>query len=256
MSNPILSPQVPVLNANIRPSDREKILSCLKEIGSRRFWIAWERSTLFLADRREALNCLRENVKYFQNAGLEVGVWIQAYGFGDPLSYEECSWTRLRSVTGKEKEADAFCPEDPDFTAAYRSWVSDVARISPDLIMLDDDLCLSVRPGIGCFCHRHLRLMEETLGEKIELSRCAELIFTGGKNRYRDAWFQVMGDSNRRFCRGVREAVDAVDPSIRVGFCAGYTSWDVEGCDPLELSRLDFWRIRSLRSVFARGNDC
>lgn len=160
------SPDVPVLNSALTPSACQSILASLREISANRIWIAFDRNSLFLKDRSQELGLLRENVAFFQKRGVEVGIWIQAFGFGDPVSYEEIPWTRLRSVTGKEREADAFCPEDPEFIAAYLSWVEDVVRCGASLLMLDDDLCLSVRPGIGCFCPRHMALMEKKLGSR------------------------------------------------------------------------------------------
>ena len=225
---------VPLMQSTLDEATRPVYLKQVKDAGAERVWIAMNRKTLF-GDRTEYLKQLGESLRFFEDNGVECGVWMQAFGFGDPLSYDECGWTRLRSLTGVSKEVDALCPEDPDFSAAYMTLVRDVARLSPRLIMLDDDLCLSVRPGIGCFCDRHLRLLETEIGEAVQdLPR----IFTGGRNRYRDAWHKVMGDTLRRFCRKVRDTVDEIDPTIRVGFCAGYTSWDIEGTDPIELSRI------------------
>ena len=36
----------------------------------------------------------------------------------------------------------------------------------------------------------------------------------------------------------LKELLDEVDETIRMGFCAGYTSWDVEGADAIELTKL------------------
>ena len=229
----MIRPDVPIMNSRVSEDTRGEYLRQIREANADRVWIALERRTLF-EDRADDLRRLSENLRFFEENGLSVGVWMQAFGFGDPLPYAECGWTRLRSVTGISKEIDAICPEDPAFIEAYTAWVRDVAKLSPRLIMLDDDLCLSVRPGIGCFCDRHLKLLRDEVGDLGDLTK----MFTGGKNRYRDAWYKVMGDTVRGFCRKVRETVDRVDPTIRVGVCAGYTSWDVEGTDPIEMSRI------------------
>lgn len=229
----MIRPDVPIMNSNVNETTRPMLLEQIRGSAAERVWIALDRYTFF-ADRTRDMELLRENLRYFEENGFEVGVWMQAFGFGDPLPYDKCGWTRLRSVGGVSKEADMLCPEDPDFVAAYLDWVRDIASLSPRLIMLDDDLCLSVRPGIGCFCDRHLRLLEDKVGKISDLTR----IFTGGPNPYRDAWYKVMGNSLRGFCKKVRAAVDEIDPTIRVGLCAGYTSWDIEGTDPIELSKL------------------
>ena len=265
-----LSPDLPVMNSNVDAASRPLYLKELQEVGARRLWLAPDRELLFGAgsvavslgpggcgqpafeptstsvtspntgyDRSAALVSLEENLSYFRQNGLEVGFWIQAFGFGDPLGKKKVSWTRLKSVTGRElAENDAFCPEDPAFMENYLAHVKEMAALHPDLLMLDDDLCMSVRPGIGCFCDRHMALLEAALGEELCPEELPEKIFTGGPNRYRDAWYRVMGDTLRRFCQKVRAAVDEIDPGLRVGFCAGYTSWDFEGADAIELTKI------------------
>ncbi|MBE6601648.1 MAG: hypothetical protein E7637_03980 [Ruminococcaceae bacterium] len=228
----MLNPDIPVLNSNLNEATRNTLLNQARDAKADRIWIALDRSSLF--DRGDHLTRLCENLRFFEDHGFETGVWIQAFGFGEPLSYEKCGWTRLRSVTGISREADAFCPEDPSFTEAYLAWVRDIARLSPALIMLDDDLCLSVRPGIGCFCKQHMRLLENEVGKIEDPTK----LFTGKKNQARDAWFRIMGNTMRAFCKKVRHAVDEINPRIRVGLCAGYTSWDIEGTDPIELSKI------------------
>lgn len=228
----MLRPDIPIMNSNLNETTRQETLAQLKQAKAGRVWIALDRASLF--DRKDHIERLRENLRFFEQNGFEIGVWIQVFGFGDPLPHVQCDWTRIRSVTGVTREADAFCPEDPNFTAAFLNWVRDIAACAPKLMMLDDDLCLSVRPGIGCFCDRHLKLLQAQVGKIDDLTS----IFTGGKNKYRDAWYQTVGNSMREFCQKVRRAVDEIDPAIRVGLCAGYTSWDIEGTDPIEMAKL------------------
>ena len=236
----MLSVDVPVMNSNITSKNREKLLKQIKEAKASRIWVAIDRYMLF-SNRSEDLKILNENIRFFEQNGFEVGVWMSSFGYGATLPVEDCyfsndkcSWTRIRSVTGRCEEVDALCPEDEEFLSAYLSWVKDIAELRPAMIMLDDDLCLSVRPGIGCFCEKHQKLLFDEVGEIKNYTD----IFVGGKNKYRDAWYKVMGNTLRRFCKKVRDAVDTVDDTIRVGFCAGYTSWDIEGVDAIELSRI------------------
>lgn len=80
--------------------------------------------------------------------------------------------------------------------------------------------------------------MKKKIGEKHSLEELKTLIFTGNENKYRNAWLDVMGDTLREFCRKVRNSVDKASENIRVGLCAGYTSWDIEGADAVELSKI------------------
>ena len=238
---------VPLMLSSITPDNRPLYVRDLHAMEADAVWIAVDRYPLFLSDRDDLMEELREHITYFREEGFEVGLWIQAFGFGDGLPAMADgmtdSWTKLRSMYGGEA-GDAFCPEDPAFMTAYLAWVKDMAACGPTLLMLDDDLCQSVRPGLGCWCHRHKSLLDERLTER-GLAPLGEdpavwgvRFLTDKGNADRRVFFDVMGDSLRRFCRRVREAVDGVDPAIRVGFCAGYTSWDIEGAPASQLSRI------------------
>lgn len=229
----MLCPDIPMLNSNVNKDNRVQILDILKNAKVKRLWLALDRHTLF--NRGDDLLKLGDNLRFFEQNGIETGVWMQAFGFGGPLPKgEKRSWTRIKSLSGVQNDMDVFCPEDENFILAYCDWIKDVAKTGTRLIMLDDDLCMSVRPGIGCFCDKHIKLLEQKVGKIPSL----EQIFTGGPNKYRDAYLEVMGNSMRTFCKKVRAAVDSVDDTIRVGLCAGYTSWDIEGTDPIEMSKI------------------
>ena len=236
---------IPLMNDTLCEKTRAAYVEQLARLPVKRVFLALDRAAFFARGeaRTAHMNALRENIRFLQAAGYPVGVWLQAFGFGDPLSERAkaitTDYTPLRSVTGREKTShDAFCPENEAFMADFLDLIRHVAATGTDMLMLDDDLCLSVRPGIGCFCKHHMALLEAELGESLADTDLKKLFFTGGKSRYRSAWLRVMGDTLRRFAKKVRAAVDRIDPTLRVGFCAGYTSWDMEGVDALELTRI------------------
>lgn len=199
--------------------------------------IPFERGAL----RDELMRQYRETIALFDAAGVETAAWIGTLGFGIPMTHYNKAvaehYTRIRSICDKSYD-DALCPLDPDFTAMTEGIVEDLARTGVRMIMLDDELCMSVRPGIGCACERHMKEYCRRLGEEVSRDDLAHLVFTGGPSRYRDVWLDLMGDTLKDFCRRLRAAVDRVDPTVRLGFCAGYTSWDFEGADALELTRI------------------
>ncbi|MBQ9544339.1 MAG: hypothetical protein IJV00_04355 [Clostridia bacterium] len=235
--NPDLRPDLPVMLSTLTEDNRASYLEEFISLGCRRLWLCPERELLFDADAD--LSGIKSHIDFFRANGFETGLWINAFGFGGP-AVKDVPWQRIVSSVGVDRPRnDEFCPADPGFAHAMATLVARLAALSPQLIMLDDDLCVSVRPGIGCFCPRHLEMMSDFLGEKLSLSdSLPSLLFTGKPGRYRSAWYKSVGDSMRSFCRLMREAVDSVDPSIRLGFCAGYTSWTCEGADPIELSRI------------------
>lgn len=242
---------IPVSVELLTPETRSEYLDCLKNTGATRLWIHISRDNLFLKEnspkRRADLSLLDENLRFFEANGIETGVWFSAFGYGFTTNRSisqqgesaAASWTRIRSVWDDEVPQDgldAMCPEDPGFRKAYMSIIRDIARRHPTLIMLDDDMCLSVRPGIGCFCRRHMDMISAELGKKVTIEDIRKYAFVGGKNPYRSAWLSAMRRSLSGFCREVRRVVDEEDKSIRLGFCSGYTSWDIEGADAIELT--------------------
>ena len=232
-----LRPDLPVMLSTLTGENRSSYLAEFVRLGCRRLWLCPDRALLFEPDAD--LSVIKSHLDFFILNGVETGFWINAFGFGGPAS-RGVPWRRLVSVTGAvHPENDEFCPSDPRFVEAMAEYIKRLASLSPDLIMFDDDMCMSVRPGIGCFCPRHIEMMGEKLGEKLALSdRLPSLVFTGAPNRYRSAWYEAMGETMRSFCRRMREAVDSVDAAVRLGFCAGYTNWTTEGADPIELSRI------------------
>ena len=231
---------VSLLDGTVNADTRPAYLEQMRQAGVDRLLFAPSRDLLFPGDHAEEYREVEASLRYFQQNGLTVGIWVQAFGFGVPLTAQQQKategFTHITSVIGNNG-GDAFCPEDEGFTAMYCDMVRKIAGMHPDFLLLDDDLCLSVRPGIGCFCPRHRALLEKELGEALP-ENFAQLAFAGGENKYRSAWLKVMGDTLRRFCRRVRQAVDEVDPTIRAGYCSGFTSWDMEGADALELTKL------------------
>ncbi len=233
------------MNMSINDGNAEVYLRELSRIKIDRIFIAFERDAFYSRnkERKVFFDRLKKNYDLLTKAGYSVGIWIQAYGFGTELPGSQIElgsrYTRLRSVLGyQSKTSDAICPECDEFINDYTDFIKEIAKIGSDMIMLDDDFCMSVRPGLGCFCDKHLELLEQELGEKLELKDIKTLFFTGGENKYRDAYLKVMKNSNVKFATAVRSAVDMIDNSIRLGFCAGFTSWDIEGIDALELTKI------------------
>ncbi|MBR6557148.1 MAG: hypothetical protein IKT60_06935 [Clostridia bacterium] len=191
-------------------------------------------------DKREVLF---SNVKRYLDrataAGLRPGIWTTTLGWGDErdddFKRKYGNATRITSFFGST--SGAVCVLDEEFTALCERNVADFARAGARLILLDDDLVLSVRPGLTCSCEKHLRLFAERTGrEWTGPEVCA--LFTGGPSAERTAWMDLTGETIMDFCRRLRRAVDSVDPTIRMGLCASYTHYDLDGFDIKELVRL------------------
>lgn len=179
--------------------------------------------------------------KFFEDNGFETGLWISTLGYGGPvIDYNRevaKNFTRKLSITGRQHD-DCFCPTDKNFTEVMCDFVKEAAENGTKMLMLDDELCLSATPGLGCACDTHMKMYEELLGEKISREELADKVFTGETNKYRKVWLKMQGDTLRGFCRSLREAADEVNPNMQMGFCAGSTSFDLEGVDAIELTKI------------------
>lgn len=91
---------------------------------------------------------------------------------------------------------------------------------------------------MGCICENHIAYMENILGEKLNPQELSKLILTGGGNKYRSAWLKAKRHYFEVFAKEMREAVDAVNPKIRLGNCSCLTVWDIDGIDSASVSRI------------------
>lgn len=213
-----------------------------KKLGADTVFLVESTRFVHLSGKRyeRAMEIAKNTIAAYESRGYECGVWISTLGYGGPLfasAVGEHKFTSIRSLTGGECE-DAICPTDQTLVERVCRVVCDLAAAGAKMIMLDDDLCLSVRPGLGCACDAHLAEFSRRTGKSIAFEDLSRLLFTEKTNALRKEWLQLQGDTLRDFCRSVRTALDRVAPQTRLGFCAGFTSWDVEGVDAMELSRI------------------
>lgn len=220
--------------------DVEKQIEIIKKINPDRVFLAmgrykWKRDV----EREEIIKRLTTMRERFEGEGYETGVWISTFGYGGKMEKRiKKSAENIipkRSIIGNECE-DAVCPLNLDVQRGVCELLEDLAKTGTKMIMLDDEYVLSIVPGIGCFCDLHMAKYREVLGENITREELARKIFAGGKNKYRDAWYRINGDTLRDFSKLLRKTLDNIDKTIRLGFCSGVTSWDFEGADAIELS--------------------
>lgn len=223
---------VPVLSRNLERAGRERTAAVLRSAGISRVLIAI--GCMCGGDQRKRqLEVLRENLDFMKGEGFEAGAWLWAY-----LYRGENAFTHITGADGTAAE-DSCCPLDEGFWEEASGYMREIAAMKPALILFDDDLRFGqLETGLGCFCEKHIADISERLGEKLGREELVRRAFSGEANEYRSAWRASMGDSARGFARRMREAVDSVDDGIRLGQCACITTWDVDGVDSAELSRI------------------
>ena len=182
-------------------------------------------------------------VQFFKKTGIETGVWLSGFGHGGMLSHEEShiretEYQYLTSVNG-DAPGYAYCPLDDNFANNFMSIIKRIAEFGPDFIMIDDDFRLNGRPThyMGCFCPKHLEQFYQLVGETVPRDEIEEKVFTGGKNKYRDAYMDMSRKTMLDFAKKVRATIDEVNPHIRAGACMAPCNWDFSGVDGIEIAR-------------------
>lgn len=204
-----------------------------------------EVSRVFLtASLFENTDSLTENIKYFKENGFETGIWIgNTIGHGATLleSYdngEKPKYQRLVNLEG----ADLYstnCPYDKSFQQHVAKSIARLAACGSDRIMLDDDYRISQHSAAPCcFCELHMAKIREYCGEDVTREDMKKLAFTGKKNKYRDAYLRAQGESLEKLARAIRAEVDKVAPEVSVSACSAYCSWDLDGTDPIRLTKI------------------
>lgn len=224
---------VPVMNRNVKRSDRERLLREIKRFNAERIFLALDTYKMDINKRVEVLNELSDNCKFFKEKGFEVGAWIWTFGVKNNTEFRN-----MRSIKGTEIR-EIMCPTDEKFVEFATDYMSDIAKCGIDLIMFDDDFrygFLSDSPA--CLCDKHIEIINSITGEKSTREEIYSHIVSGRKNKFRDAYLKANGDAFRNFAYAVRNAVDKVDCTIRIGACACMSSWDIDGTDAYELAKI------------------
>lgn len=222
---------VPLVSQTLHRSDRKDLAQRLTSAGVSRIFLS---IGTYIADPEKRSICmatLRDNCAFFQAEGFEVGVWIWTIQFP-----EENTYHKITSVYGDLRPGEV-CPADPDFQAFAAAYIQELAGCGVDIILFDDDYRLTVHNAdLACACELHLGLTGKILGRPVTRQEI-ENAMVGPKNAIRTAFQQAKRESLLEFAHLMREALDAVDPRIRMGLCAGMAAWDVDGIDAPSISR-------------------
>ena len=234
---------VPFMNHTCDTDEhRAQYLSLVRRMGARRVFLCMPRPFTDSPARAAALELLKINAAYFKEHGVEeVGTWFTAMGHGGALDHESgeerTDYPRLVGFSGEVCD-DTFCIADPGYRELMGNWVRDMGKCGLDIIQLDDDLRLGARGnGIGCTCDYHMAEFARRTGREWTREELYQAVYSGAPNETRNAWFALMGEAFYGFARVLREKLDSVAPTTRLGFCACMTTFDADCVDAAELAR-------------------
>ena len=174
-----------------------------------------------------------------KDAGIEPCIWINSFGHGlaDITVYDEKG--RYQGFIGEDGSApgDCFCPSDEALRRDFTKFIKKIAAIKPSILMIDDDFRMGQRGySLGCFCPNHVADICARVGENLSRAELVKKIYTGGPNRYRDAYIASMNDTVVSLAKTIRSEVDKIHPEMRMGICMCFDVWDTDGTDAIELA--------------------
>lgn len=172
---------------------------------------------------KAAIDC--EKYKLFKDRlaemGLECGVLVQcSIGHGQPLNQMFSFQPLLGLKDGKI--SNVCCPYDEGFREYIKQQMATIARMSPKMIMLDDDFRLiSYRSGKGCACELHMKEFNRLAGTNLTQEELWDIISgdTDKCEEYTNLFIETQRDSLLGAARAMREGIDSVDPKIPGSFC-------------------------------------
>lgn len=223
---------VPIMNFNVERAGREALAEEIKKFGASRVWLAMRAYHDDEKQRERDFRMLRENTAYFKAQGFEVGAWYWSF-----MVPGEHNYTKMVSLDGKP--VNFICPFDKDFLKLAVRHITDVAESGVDMIQFDDDFRFSLLGAEPCcVCDHHIKRINEKTGDSLTREELCEKILLGEDNKYRQAWVEANGESLVGFAKEMRDAVDKVNPKIRIGVCSCTSSWDIDGGRTKEIDRI------------------
>lgn len=212
---------VPIIYDHLIRYDAEAIHKELLRIGASRVFLAIGCYDTDPILRKNKLQTLKRAIDIVRSWNMTVGVWLWAF-----VIQQEHSFTTATDIHGTAS-GDYCCPADPAFKAFASDFIGDLAAQGPDIILLDDDFnCF--HNGPGCACEHHMKRLGEALGRTVDPTELPTFFVGKDKTNFH-VWRKVLGDVMLEFSAEIRKKIDAVDPSIRCGYCTSDTNWYLDG---------------------------
>ncbi len=221
------------------PGELEQLLDLLTENGSiaDEFWIAPSEET---SHAYEPLPRVAEKCERFKREaaavrarGIRVGINVwPAFGAEGPNKIEgepELPFQPMVGYDGASARRLA-CPVSPEFLEYTRARFRLYAQTGCDFIWVDDDCRFTHLggPAYPCFCPRCVAGFEN--GRFASREALVAALNAPENGALRRKWSAYGAERLARYCRTVRETVDAVDPAIETSFMSvGYSHTSFSG---------------------------
>ena len=241
---------IPVVITDRKNFVKEDTLKMLKTAGAQRVFLALGVPSFDKSINTKNANLLKELIPYFREKGFEVGVWIWTFWkkeltpdfINENIQVNSLGKQRLTTETlaSNQNISSGFCcPSAPQFVKDATDFIKEIASYNPDIIMFDDDYRFGHLGGFGgCYCKHHLKAVSKKLERDITREELFKKVYEGKPNIERNAFYDALGESMESFAVKVREAIDSVNPKIRMAICAVLSLWDNDGTNCIKIAKL------------------
>ena len=229
----------------------DTVLNTLENVGAEYVFLAFD-NVVLSAEREKyekTLASVSEIIPLLKRRGYKVGLWFWSLWLCD-IDADELDGEVMMRSSGKprisysalnstEKKLSGYLCPTSEKISVMLDIIECAARYSPDIILLNDDLGYATYlGGIGCYCERHIRLVEEALSRPITREELREAVLSGKPNEIRDTWLNISGRTIEDYARRIRERIDSVDKNIRCGFCAVMSNWGIDGTNAERIAKI------------------
>lgn len=174
---------------------------------------------------------LAARIADFAHHGIQVAFWMgQSLGHGGGVSGSTAGaklpFQPACSLDGSAAEGH-FCPLCPRLRTYLCGALARIARARPEFIILDDDFRLLNHPTpMLCACPLHRAEFRRRGLPDLPPAELVQRVLSGEATSERAVWWAAHEDGLLDLGRALGEAVRAVAPGVRFGFCSTYPSWE------------------------------
>ncbi|KRN99439.1 hypothetical protein [Companilactobacillus kimchiensis] len=112
--------------------------------------------------------------------------------------------------------------------AGWADYISDIyaiwASIHPNELWLEDDFrhYKNAPFALGCFCEDHMKQYNDILGTDLSREDFVQRMFTGGENKYRNAYLKVARAEILHVAHMIEQRVHEVSPTTTLGLMSSW----------------------------------
>ena len=152
--------------------------------------------------------------KKLEGSGIHLGILIQSLiGMGWSSNIATSRFQSLVNHLGIARPMRT-CPLDPGFQEYCKYTVSSLAKLGPELLLIDDDTCLLNNDKLECFCPLHVA----KFSKHYERDELIDLVWNAKIGDPILVEFEtIRRQTLEDYCRMLRSAIDSVDPDIPCG---------------------------------------